>query len=123
METIVLKVEVSIVLKTSGRVFLNIINNGFSGTGVTPMPIEDYIKQITVSTQKIDNNLQVTIEDNGIGIPDEIKDKVFSAIFTTKKRAKVLVGLGFTFGLHIGHKGHGGTIEVNSIKNQGTICD
>ncbi|MFT6204411.1 MAG: two-component system NtrC family sensor kinase [Spirosomataceae bacterium] len=110
--------EVSIVSQDIGRVFLNIINNAFQAPAPADAP-EDYIKQITISTQKIGNNLQVTIEDNGIGIPDEIKDKVFQPFFTTKKTGEG-TGLGLSLAYDIITKSHSGTIEVNSVKNQGT---
>lgn len=90
-----------------GRVLLNLINNAFqacSNTSDKPM--------VRLSTAKIGNQVVLKISDNGPGIPDDIKDKIFQPFFTTKP-----TGQGTGLGLSISYdivKAHGGTLEVKS---------
>jgi len=60
----------------------------------------------------------ITVEDNGAGIPAEIKDQIFEPFFTSKGREE-----GTGLGLSISHQiiqDHGGTLEVSSEVGQGT---
>ena len=74
--------------------------------------------RIVVTTQKKDEKLWVSIEDNGSGIPEESLAQIFDPGFTTKG-----VGVGTGLGLSICHQivqDHNGTIEVESEVGQGT---
>jgi len=73
---------------------------------------------ITVTTQLRENEVLISIKDNGCGISEEIKEKLFDPFFTTKP-----VGMGTGLGLSITYgiiKEHNGTIEVNSELGKGT---
>ena len=62
--------------------------------------------------------IQITISDNGPGIPDDIKDKIFQPFFTTKP-----TGSGTGLGLSLSYdivKAHGGDLEVESKVGEGT---
>ena len=73
---------------------------------------------LTVRTSKEDNKVLIHIQDTGIGIPEELKDKIFEAFFTTKQKVKgVGLGLSVCYGII---KGHGGEIKVESEEGQGT---
>ncbi|MEJ2739067.1 MAG: ATP-binding protein, partial [Dehalococcoidia bacterium] len=72
--------------------------------------------EIAVST-KIDEECAVlTLSDTGEGIPEEVKEKIFESLYTTKMNG---TGLGLTVTKSIIEE-HGGTIEVESVENQGT---
>jgi two-component system NtrC family sensor kinase len=71
-----------------------------------------------VRTRQEDNKVFVHIQDTGTGIPEEIRDKIFEAFFTTKQKVKgVGLGLSVCYGII---KDHGGEIKVESEKEKGT---
>lgn len=73
---------------------------------------------LTVRTGKEDHHVLVHIQDTGVGIPEEIKDKIFEAFFTTKLKVKgVGLGLSVCYGIV---KDHGGEITVESEEGKGT---
>jgi two-component system NtrC family sensor kinase len=92
------------------QVIMNVISNAIDaveGQGV-----------ITITTSKTDSNYTISIADTGIGIPDDIRDRVFEPFFTTKP-----VGQGTGLGLSISYgivKKHGGEIGIKSEPGKGT---
>jgi two-component system NtrC family sensor kinase len=71
-----------------------------------------------VRTSKKDHRVLIHIQDTGIGIPEEIKDKIFDAFFTTKQKVKgVGLGLSVCYGII---KDHGGEIKAESEAGKGT---
>lgn len=97
------------------QVFMNIIGNAIDALSEQT----NSTKQITVATEIVDNfRIQVTIADNGPGIPKEIQDKLFDPFFTTKPVGKG-TGLGLSIAYQIVEK-HQGTIQVISAPGQGT---
>jgi two-component system NtrC family sensor kinase len=71
-----------------------------------------------VRTTKEDNRVLIHIQDTGMGIPEEIRDKIFEAFFTTKQKVKgVGLGLSVCYGII---KDHGGEIKVESEEGRGT---
>jgi len=71
-----------------------------------------YDPKLTVRTRRDENAVTIEIEDNGPGIPDELKDKILQPFFTTKKGTQG-TGLGLSITNDI-IKAHGGTMEVYS---------
>jgi signal transduction histidine kinase len=67
----------------------------------------------------LENAIEISVKDNGNGIPENIKDKIFQPFFTTKPTGQG-TGLGLSLAYDIVTKGHGGTIEVNSEEKIGT---
>ena len=61
----------------------------------------------------LDEKVEIRIRDNGIGIPPELKEKIFNPFFTTKPAGEG-TGLGLSMSHDIVVKQHGGTIDVNS---------
>ena len=73
---------------------------------------------LTVRTAREGNKVLIHIQDTGIGIPEEIRDKIFEAFFTTKQKVKgVGLGLSVCYGII---KDHGGEIKVESEEGKGT---
>jgi two-component system NtrC family sensor kinase len=73
---------------------------------------------LTVKTSKEVNKVLIHIQDTGVGIPEEIRDKIFEAFFTTKQKVKgVGLGLSVCYGII---KDHGGEIKVESEEGKGT---
>ncbi|MDH3302640.1 MAG: ATP-binding protein [Acidimicrobiia bacterium] len=75
--------------------------------------------RIDVATRRIDDtNVEIRISDNGCGVPDDVRDRIFDQFFTTKP-----VGRGTGQGLSIAHSlviGLGGRIEIESEVGRGT---
>ncbi len=78
-----------------------------------------YQPTITVSTQKIDHQILIKVKDNGPGIPESIRDKIFQPFFTTKPTGQG-TGLGLSLAYDIVTKGHGGTLEMESKDSEGS---
>ena len=71
---------------------------------------------LSVITTGTNENVKIHISDTGVGIPEENKDKLFTAFFTTKSTGS---GLGLTVSSQL-IKNHGGTIEVESQEGEGS---
>ena len=97
------------------RVFLNLFGNGFyaaakrareSGNG-------PFRPVLAVATREAGDVVEIRVRDNGIGIPPEIRDKLFQPFFTTKPTGEG-TGLGLSISYDIVTQQHGGTITVES---------
>lgn len=89
--------------------FLNIVINA-----IQAMPNGG---ELSVSTQRRNGTLELSVSDTGLGIPEEIRGKIFNPFFTTRKM------LGTGLGLSIVYKAiqaHGGTIKCDSEVGRGT---
>jgi signal transduction histidine kinase len=103
-----------------GRVMLNLLTNAFYATqqkAKTDGP--GYKPTVEVSTSANQGMIKIEVKDNGNGIPDNIKHKIFQPFFTTKPTGEG-TGLGLSLGYDIVVKGHGGTISVNSKVGEGS---
>jgi signal transduction histidine kinase len=76
---------------------------------------ENYLPKLSVRTKKNADTILIEIEDNGPGIPDEIKDKILQPFFTTKKGTEG-TGLGLSITNDI-IKAHGGVLQIASEKD------
>ena len=97
------------------RALLNFISNGFYAATTRRAEENggDYEPVIAAATKNLGDRVEITIRDNGTGIPLDVKEKMFNPFFTTKP-----AGEGTGLGLSIGHdiivKQHGGSIEVDT---------
>ena len=73
--------------------------------------------ELTLSTQRRDGILELSVNDTGIGIPEDIRGKIFNPFFTTKK--PVGTGLGLSI-VYKAIQAHGGTIKCKSEVGHGT---
>jgi len=113
--------RVEVIPQDIGRVLLNLVNNAFYAVNEkAKQGIDGYSPVVTVSTRKLTDAIEISIQDNGNGIPDAIKDKIFQPFFTTKPTGQG-TGLGLSLAYDIVTKGHGGSIEVKSTEGSGTI--
>ncbi|MGL5065426.1 MAG: trifunctional serine/threonine-protein kinase/ATP-binding protein/sensor histidine kinase [Microcoleus sp.] len=106
------------------QVFMNLIANAIdaldeSNAGRSFAEIQTNPNRITIQTYLEGERVKIAIGDNGPGMPEEVKTRIFDHLFTTKE-----VGKGTGLGLAIAHQivveKHGGAIEVNSTLGQGT---
>ena len=112
--------KINIVSQDIGRVLLNLINNAFfTINSKRKTESGDYSPQVVVSTKKNGNMIVITVKDNGSGIPDNIKDKIFQPFFTTKPTGQG-TGLGLSMSYDIITKGHEGSLTVESKEKGGT---
>jgi len=111
---------IEVVPQEIGRVLLNLINNAFYAVYERAKQGEPhYQPKVRVTTKTSDNHLEIRVQDNGNGIPDTIKSKIFQPFFTTKPTGEG-TGLGLSLAYDIVTKGHGGTMEVESVEGEGT---
>jgi signal transduction histidine kinase len=98
-----------------GRVFMNLINNAFYAVNEKKKKnsAQGYQPTVTVSTEQTDTQIIITVKDNGTGMPESVKAKVFQPFFTTKPTGSG-TGLGLSLSYDIVTKGHGGSLEVAS---------
>jgi len=111
-----------------GRVLLNLINNAFQAVAErsqenTSGPNSnahnsEYKPLVTLCTKNLGDKIMVSISDNGPGIPNSIKDKIFQPFFTTKPTGKG-TGLGLSLSYDI-VMAHGGELTVESQEAVGT---
>ena len=120
--------RIEVIPQDIGRVLLNLVNNAFyavaerSRSTVNEMAKQGqkgYSPTVTVSTKKLENAIEITVQDNGNGVPDAIRDKIFQPFFTTKPTGQG-TGLGLSLAYDIVTKGHGGTLQVVSTLEFGS---
>jgi signal transduction histidine kinase len=111
---------VEVVANDMSRVFLNLLNNAFQAVDERKkISGSDYLPQVTVKTKNIGNYLRVRIRDNGIGITEENKAKIFTPFFTTKPPG-IGTGLGLSLSYNIIVREHGGALTFDSQENEYT---
>jgi signal transduction histidine kinase len=96
------------------RVFLNLISNGFYAAAKRKESApDDFEPTLSATTRNLGSKVEIRIRDNGTGIPQEVKEKMFNPFFTTKPAGEG-TGLGLSMSHDIVVKQHGGTIDVNT---------
>ncbi len=113
--------KVEVISQDMGRVLLNLINNAFWAVNERNKKEETgYEPKVTVSTQLTANSqVLIAVKDNGTGMTEDVKAKIFQPFFTTKPTGQG-TGLGLSLAYDIVTKGHGGTMEVESVEEAWT---
>jgi signal transduction histidine kinase len=113
---------IDVVPQDIGRVVLNLINNAFYAVAEKQRQGDkDYVPTVVVRTRRTDNGIELSIRDNGPGIPEAIREKIFQPFFTTKPTGQG-TGLGLSLSYDI-IKAHGGTLTIESSEGKGaTFC-
>ena len=111
--------KVNIVPQDIGRLLLNLINNAFYAVDEKKKKIgDDYEPTVSVSTKKEKDKVEITVKDNGNGIPQKVLDKIFQPFFTTKPTGQG-TGLGLSLSYDI-VKSHGGDLQVETKEGERT---
>jgi signal transduction histidine kinase len=111
---------VKVVAQDMGRVLLNLFNNAFYAVQQRQQQGEaNYQPTVTVATKIVGKKVEIRVRDNGTGIPDEVRSKIFQPFFTTKPTGSG-TGLGLSLSYDIVTKGHDGTLNVDSEPGQFT---
>ncbi len=102
-------------LQEMTRVLLNLISNGLYATMKRKQGDsgDAYEPTIAASTRNLGDSVEIAIRDNGTGIPDEVKAKMFNPFFTTKPPGEG-TGLGLSLSHDIVVKQHGGALDVST---------
>lgn len=112
--------EVMVIPQDLSRAVINVMNNACYAVWKRQKASgDDYSPVITVKAILKGSNFEIWIEDNGIGIPEEVKQHLFTAFFTTKPVGEG-TGLGLSITREIIENKHHGKIEVESEENKFT---
>jgi signal transduction histidine kinase len=108
--------EVPLVIEDFSRVILNLCQNAFDAMRTLSAERsahgDSYSPKLNVRTKSENSQILIEVQDNGPGIPDEIKDKILQPFFTTKKGTQG-TGLGLSITNDI-IKAHGGALKIES---------
>jgi two-component system, NtrC family, sensor kinase len=122
--------NITVIPQDIGRVFLNLINNAFyavnqrshqllSNSKDGSYDATSYTPSVFVSTKQFKKTIEIRVKDNGIGMPESVKNKIFQPFFTTKPTGQG-TGLGLSLSYDIVTKGHGGTLKVETKEGEFT---
>ena len=109
--------QVSMDPRTVHRVLLNLMNNAIDAC----LFDEDTTKKWKVglkTSAESENRIRFDVTDNGVGMSEEVKNKLFSSFFSTKGHRGTGLGLMNTRKMA---EEHHGTIEVVSASGKGTV--
>ncbi len=116
--------KINIIPQDIGRVVLNLYNNAFYAVSEKKKEQGDnYDPTVSVSTKRIGNKtdsyrVEISVKDNGMGIPQKVLDKIFQPFFTTKPTGQG-TGLGLSLSYDI-IKAHGGELKVETMEGEGS---
>ncbi|MFI5152857.1 MAG: ATP-binding protein [Chitinophagales bacterium] len=110
--------KINIIPQDISRVLMNLFNNAFYSISERErIQLNGYEPFVSVVTKRIADKIEITVSDNGMGIPQKILDKIYQPFFTTKPAGQG-TGLGLSMSYDI-IKAQGGDISVRSIEHDG----
>jgi signal transduction histidine kinase/HAMP domain-containing protein len=106
---------IEIVPQDITRVLLNLFGNGFYAANKRRHEDADpaYQPVLKVTTRDLGDQVEIRVRDNGVGMPPEVRTRLFTPFFTTKPTGEG-TGLGLSISYDIVVQQHGGTITVDS---------
>ena len=106
--------EVEILPQDLSRVIVNICNNAWEAA-LNHAADEggDFVPTVNVETRDLGSSVQISITDNGHGIPKDLREKIFEPFFTTRRSSRN-AGLGLSLSYDIVTQLHGGELTVHS---------
>ena len=117
--------KINIVPQDIAKVLLNLYNNAFYAINEkkkllngTPVGGTEFEPTVVVSTKKVGNKVELSVRDNGTGIPNKILGKIYQPFFTTKPTGQA-TGLGLSLSYDI-IKAHGAEIKVETKEGEFT---
>ena len=113
--------QISVIPQDLSRAVLNVMNNACYAVRERQLSDEDkdYMPEISIGVEFFGGNLVIKISDNGAGMTDEVKQKLYENFFTTKPAGEG-TGLGMAITRDIIENKHGGKISFVSEKGKGT---
>ncbi|MCY7293637.1 MAG: GHKL domain-containing protein, partial [Ferruginibacter sp.] len=122
--------KINIIPQDIGRVVLNLLTNAFYAVNekntlrqasqqVGTQQDKNYEPTVSISTKKVNDKIEISVTDNGNGIPQNIVDKIFQPFFTTKPTGQG-TGLGLSLSYDI-IKAHGGELKVETKEGEGSV--
>ena len=112
--------KVNVIAQDIGRVILNLINNAFYAVNQrAKAEITEYIPLVIVSTKNLDSKIEARVRDNGSGIAETIREKIFHPFFTTKPTGQG-TGLGLSLAYDIVTKQHAGELKLETKTVEGS---
>jgi signal transduction histidine kinase len=116
--------EVEVLPQEMARVVLNLVSNAIYAARLRPATHnsvgqmlenewETAVPTVWVESERRDKSIEVRVRDNGPGIPEEIRSRIFQPFFTTKPTGEG-TGLGLSMSYDIVVNGHGGTLQYRS---------
>jgi signal transduction histidine kinase/ligand-binding sensor domain-containing protein len=117
--------KVEVVPQDIGRVLLNLYNNAFYAVQQKQKLVqvlangekEEYKPKVSVTTCLVDSLVEIRVWDNGVGMPESLKHKIFQPFFTTKPTGQG-TGLGLSLSYDIITKSHGGELKVETKEGE-----
>jgi signal transduction histidine kinase len=111
--------KINIIPQDISRVLVNLYNNAFYAVREKRLQLQgEYEPKVLVKTKKLNEIIEITVEDNGNGIPENIRQKIFQPFFTTKPTGQG-TGLGLSLAYDI-VKAQGGEISVETKEGEGS---
>lgn len=111
--------KISVIPQDIGKVLLNLYSNAFYAVNEKAKTDPNFQPLVELTTRNLSGKIEVGVKDNGPGIPDSIKSKIFQPFFTTKPTGQG-TGLGLSLSYDI-VKAHGGELKVETKEGVGSI--
>lgn len=113
--------EIEAVTNDLGRVFMNLLNNAFQAVEEKSKLLGDGYSNpsIQIRTETLGDTVRIHIRDNGTGISEQHKPKIFTPFFTTKPTGSG-TGLGLSLSYNVIVCEHHGSLTFNSKENEFT---